>query len=849
MMKRVTIGILAHVDSGKTTLSESILYKTGIIRKLGRVDRGDSFMDTDGIERERGITVFSNSAAVRLENTELTLVDTPGHVDFSPETERTFSILDYAVLLVSGTDGVQSHTETLWKLLEDRQIPTFIFVNKMDISEIGKDAVLSDIRSKLSDRCIDFQDENLFDELALCDEKLFEAYEKSELSDSLISDSIQKRNIFPCYFGSALKSEGVEELLRGIDRFALSLAYSKDFGAKVYKITRDERGERLTHLKITGGELKVKDVINGISKSGEAWSEKVNQIRVYSGAKYKSEPSAKSGTLCAVTGLTETYPGLGLGCERSDASAVLKPVLNYRVILPNGCDPASALAKFRILEQEEPQLDISWNSKKSEICFKIMGEIQLDVLKRIIRERFDMEVDFSYSSIAYLETINGDAVGVGHYEPLRHYAEVRLKLEALPRGSGIVFSSECSENSLAKNWQRLILTHLNEKQHLGVLTGSPLTDIKITLTAGRAHLKHTEGGDFRQATYRAVRQGLMRAESVLLEPWYDFKLEVPNDCIGRAMTDITNMGGSFFQPEARGDFSVISGSAPVSEMRNYHTEVVAYSRGLGKLSLLPGGYKECKSSEKVIESIGYDAESDLENTPDSVFCSHGAGFTVKWDEVESYCHTEAEKDKQTDFEERVKRYVAHAASDSELMKIFEMTYGSISKPVHTAMKTVKTPEKTYRSPVKKPSGREYLLIDGYNIIFAWEELKRLSEKSLDLARNTLINKLCNYRGFCDFEIILVFDAYKVKHSHGEVEHINNIDVVYTKEAETADMYIEKVSHELSKNHKVRVATSDGLEQIIIIGNGAVRITADDFIKEIETAENKIREYLENELNK
>ena len=845
-MKKVTIGILAHVDSGKTTLSEAILYKTGIIRTPGRVDSGNTFMDTDGIEKERGITVFSNSAAVTLQNTELTLVDTPGHVDFSPEAERTLSVIDYAVLVISGTIGVQSHTETLWKLLEKRSIPAFIFINKMDISERNADEIMAEIKTKLSEKCVNFESGDFLEELALCDERLLEAFEKDCLDDALVSDAIKKRRIFPCFFGSALKYEGIDGLLLGLDKYSAEPHFKEEFGAKVYKITRSEHGERLTHMKITGGRLSVKDIVNGINKELKPWSEKVNQIRIYSGAKFKAVPFAESGTLCAAVGLTETYPGIGLGFETSEETAVLKPVLNYRAVLPEGVNPVAALSKFRILEQEEPQLAISWDSRSGEICFKIMGEIQLEILKRVISERFDMEVDFSYSSIAYLETIDGTAYGAGHYEPLKHYAEVRLRLEALPRGSGLVFASECSENTLAKNWQRLIMTHLKEKQHIGVLTGSPIADMKITLINGRAHQKHTEGGDFRQATYRAVRQGLMQAQSVLLEPWYDFRLEIPNECVGRAMTDITNMGGSFFQPELSGGCSVISGSAPVFSMRNYQTEVIAYTKGLGKLSLMTGGYRECQNAAEITEKIGYDPEADLENTPDSVFCSHGAGFSVGWREVESFCHTESEKEEQAEFEEKVHRYVSRAASDSELMKIFEMTYGEVKKPLHTALKSVKKPEKPYRSPTKKLSGREYLLIDGYNIIFAWDDLKKLSEKSLDLARNTLINRLCNYRGFTDSEIILVFDAYKVKHNHGEIEKIHNIDVVYTKEAETADMYIEKVTHELSRNHKVRVATSDGLEQIIIIGNGAVRVTAADFKKELETAENRIREYFENQ---
>lgn len=846
-MKKETIGILAHVDSGKTTLSEAILYKTGTIRKAGRVDRGDSFMDTDKTEQRRGITIFSNSASVISGNTELIIVDTPGHADFSSETERVLSVLDYAVLVISGTDGVQTHTETLWKMLENYGIPVFVFINKMDISENSRTDIIGGLKSGLSDACIDFTEiSSVYDEIALCGEELFEAFENGTLSQTIISEAISKRKIFPCCFGSALKFEGINEFLSVLDKYTVQKSYGNEFGAKVYKITHDAQGERLTHMKITGGKLTAKDVLNIRQRDGGTLEEKVNQIRIYSGAKFKSVPYAEAGDICAVCGPCTTYPGLGTGTAKNDGKPFLTPVLNYRVILPDGTDKAAALAKFRILEEEDPCLNISWNSRLSEISVAIMGEIQLEILKTVIAERFGINVEFAYTSIAYLETIRGESCGIGHYEPLKHYAEVHVRLEALPRGSGIHFESECTENELAKNWQRLIKTHIFEKQHKGVMTGSPITDIKIVLTSGRAHLKHTEGGDFRQATYRAVRNALMNADSLLLEPWYRFRLKIPENFAGRAMTDITNMGGSFSQPEINGNFAEIEGSAPVSGIRGYQTEITAYTKGTGRITLTPDGYKEAPDAEKAITEIAYNAEADTENTADSVFCSHGAGFAVKWNEVGNFCHIPPKKkaeDNTAETEYRIKSYVSRAVNDSELMKIFEMTYGPVGKPVHTALKHREKPVKPYRSQVKPKDGKEYLLIDGYNIIFAWDDLKKLSDKSLDLARTTLINRLCNFRGICENEIILVFDAYKVKHNHGEVERIHNIDVVYTKEAETADMYIEKVSHDLSRNHKVRVATSDGLEQIIIIGNGAVRVTASDFKKELETAENRIKEYI------
>ena len=840
-MKKFVMGILAHVDSGKTTLSESMLYTSGVIRKQGRVDHKDAFLDNNTIERERGITIFSKQAVFKYEDMEFTIVDTPGHVDFSAEMERTLNILDYAVLVVSGTDGVQNHTETLWKLLSDYNVPTFIFVNKMDISQKSMQEIISELKAKLSDGCInfsEFSDETL-EELAMSDEALMNSFlEKGEVLDEDIKKAIEKRRVFPCFFGSALKNNGTKQLLDGFLRFFKEKQYPEEFGARVFKISADEQGKRLVHIKVTGGVLKVRDEV--------LKDEKVNGIRIYSGEKFTVEDAVSAGTVCAVTGLDSVNCGAGLGYEHDFSDTVLEPVLNYSVILPEGVDIHKALQSLKKLEEEEPQLNVVWNERYQEINVRLMGEVQLEILKRIIYERYGFLPEFGQGTIAYKETVLSTSEGVGHFEPLRHYAEVHLLIEPGKRGSGVRFFTKCSEDELDKNWQRLILTHLEEKTHIGVLTGSPITDIKITLVSGRAHKKHTEGGDFRQATYRAVRHGLMRAENVLLEPWYKFKLSVPQENTGRAMTDIQNMGASFLPPETIGDLTVLEGSCPVAKMRGYHTDVISYTKGKGRLLCVFDGYRECKDAEKIIEEMGYNPEADTENTPDSVFCSHGAGFVVKWNEVEDYMHIEScLLDEEEPIEQKISNYVSSIATDSELMRIFEKTYGPVKRNVHAAMEIRKTSDelkKTVRKKLK-PQGDKYLLIDGYNIIFAWDDLKEQAKESLDLARNSLIARICNYQGFSDFKVILVFDAYKVKGNLGEVERVHNVDVVYTKEAETADMYIEKVTHELGKNHRVRVATSDNLEQLIILGAGAVRVSASEFLKEVEETEKQIKEFL------
>lgn len=849
-MKRLVIGILAHVDSGKTTLSESMLYRAGEIRKLGRVDHGDAFLDNNSIERERGITIFSKQAVFSLGGARITLLDTPGHIDFSTEMERTLQVLDYAILVISGTDGVQNHTETLWKLLMRYNIPTFIFINKMDISEYSHEELMSELCDRLDEGCIDFSLDHASEEFAeaaaMCDETLMESFAAGEtLSDADLKAAVAGRRIFPCMFGSALKMEGVDEFIETLEKYTKPADFPKTFGAKVFKITEDEQGRRLTHMKITGGSLKIKTLLT--DSKGSDWAQKVNSIRIYSGAKYDLADEVQAGTVCAVTGLTHTYSGEGLGFESDSQPPALEPVLTYRVELKDGIDTHEALARLRRLEQEDPELHVLWNEQLQEIHIQLMGEVQLDILKRIISERFDMQVDFARGSIAYKETIAQTVEGVGHYEPLRHYAEVHLLLEPAKRGSGLTFVSDCSEDLLDRNWQRLILTHLEEKKHIGVLTGSPITDMKITLIAGRAHQKHTEGGDFRQATYRAVRHGLKMAESVLLEPWYDFRLEVPTECVGRAMTDITQMGGSFSSPESRGDMSVISGSAPVSELRDY--SVTEYTRGRGRISCLVRGYEPCHNAEEVIAQKGYNSDSDLENTADSVFCSHGAGYTVKWDEVTEHMHLEAwqppseEDDEPQAIERQVRRYLDAVAEDKELIRIFENTYGKINARPKEALETRKSaPQKKYKAK-PLPQGPEYLLVDGYNIIFAWDELREIADKDIESARNRLIDIMCNYRGFKQCELILVFDAYRVKGNNREVEQINGINVVYTKEAETADMYIEKVTRELGKKHRVRVATSDSIEQVIIMGGGALRMSADELSEEVKRVDKAISDYI------
>ena len=859
-MKKLAIGVLAHVDSGKTTLSEALMYCSGNISKLGRVDHKSSFLDTFALERERGITIFSKQAVLKYSNTEFTLLDTPGHIDFSAEAERTLQVLDYAILVISGTDGVQSHTTTLWRLLSRYNIPTFIYINKMDLQGAEKQAVLQQLKSKLSDNCTDFNniDEAEFKEaVALCDEDLLSKYYDEQLCTQDIISAIKKRKVFPCYFGSALKLQGIDELLQGLDVYTEQPNYSSEFGAKVYKITEDNQKNRLTFLKVTGGNLKVKDVL--IDKNTQQ-GEKVNQIRIYSGDRFTPVDTACSGSICAVTGITFAKSGDGLGAEQDSPIPVLEPVLTYSVILPKTIDSHTALSKMRILEEEDPKLNVVWNENLGEIHIQLMGEIQLEILKSIINDRFGFSVEFGQGNIIYKETISNSVEGVGHFEPLRHYAEVHLLLEPAPNGSGVTFATNCKEDNLDRNWQRLILTHIQEKSHLGVLTGSPITDVKITLMSGKAHPKHTEGGDFRQATYRAVRQGLRSAESVLLEPVYEFTLEIPNENVGRAMSDIQRMYGSFSPPEVLGDTTTLTGTAPVATMGSYQQEVIQYTHGKGRLMCILKGYQPCHNSEEVIEKIGYNCDGDLANTCDSVFCSHGAGFNVKWDEVPQYMHLPSIFTKEQTLEDepirasdrvtaRFSNYGADIfAEDRELMEIFEQTYGSIKRNTTAVKRPVKIDygsqnKKTYKLQ-EKYTGPEYLLVDGYNVVHSWEMLKQLAKDNLDNARNRLINILCNYQGYKKCELILVFDAYRVKGKHREVERVNNINVVYTKEAETADMYIEKVTHKLAKNHKVRVVTSDGLEQYIILGHGALRVSSDAFLQEVRQAEGEIKQLIE-----
>ena len=861
--KRLVVGILAHVDSGKTTLSEAMLYRSGAIRKLGRVDHKDAFLDTDALEKARGITIFSKQALLNVKNTAVTLLDTPGHVDFSTETERTLQVLDYAVLVISGTDGVQSHTETLWRLLRRYHVPTFVFVNKMDLPGPGREALLAQLTHRLGEGFVDFgTDVDARNEaLALCDERLMEAVlENGALSDAQITAAIARRHVFPCWFGAALKLEGVDALLEGLDAYTRPAPALDAFGAKVFKLSPDEQGGRLTWLRVTGGSLKVKALLQG-EADGEPWAEKANQLRLYSGAKYTLAEEVFPGQVCAVTGLTKAHPGEGLGAQRDSGLPVLEPVLSYQVLLPEGADVHAALGKLHRLEEEEPQLHVVWNETLGEIHVQLMGEVQLEVLRSLLAERYGLRVEFGPGGILYKETITEPMEGVGHYEPLRHYAEVHLKLEPLPAGSGLQFAADCREEVLDKNWQRLVLTHLEEKQHLGVLIGAPLTDVKITLIAGRAHLKHTEGGDFRQATYRAVRQGLMMAHRIgktqLLEPWYAFRLEVPAENLGRALNDIQRMEGSFDPPETSSDgqTATLTGKAPAAAMGSYPMEVVGYTRGRGRLSLTLDGYRPCHNTQQVVEAAGYEPEHDVENPADSVFCAHGAGFVVPWDQVRNYMHVDsgwgrakpAEAAAPAAPQRRAAAYRATLEEDEELLKIFERTYGPIKRDPLAAFRPVQKRERPDFAAEQWNIAPEYLLVDGYNIIFAWEELNALSKQSLDAARKKLADILCNYQGFKKCVVILVFDAYRVPGSPGSIEQYHNIHVVYTKEAETADMFIEHVTHEIGKDRRVRVATSDGMEQIIILGHGALRVSARMFHEEVQQVEKEIKQLIQGEV--
>ena len=892
-MKKLVIGILAHVDAGKTTLSEELLYLCGEIRKIGRVDHGDAFLDTYELEKERGITIFSKQALLKTENMEVTLLDTPGHVDFSAEMERTLQVLDYAILVINGMDGVQSHTMTLWRLLERYQIPTFLFVNKMDQQGTDHDALLNDLKQHLHENCVDFgrtQDTDYgmyeltpeqLENIAVCEEDLLETYLETDIvEDRDIVRLIVQRKIFPCYFGSALKEKGVKDFWNGVQQYTAEPERPTEFGAKVFKIARDEQGNRLTYMKITGGSLKVKTLLssnsNGQSLPGRkaeeaAWEEKADQIRLYSGAKYELTSEAEAGTVCAVTGLTRTYPGEGLGIEQESELPILEPVLNYQIILPDDCDPHQMLQKLRQLEEEEPQLHILWDSQFSEIHAQLMGEVQIEILKKLIWDRFHVAVEFGAGSIVYKETVAEPVEGVGHFEPLRHYAEVHLLIEPGEPGSGCQFFTACSEDVLARNWQRLILTHLEEKEHIGVLTGSPLTDVQITILTGRAHAKHTEGGDFRQATYRAVRQGLRKARNILLEPYYEFRLEVPAEMIGRAMADVQKMQGTFDAPEVEGETAILKGTAAVAQMRDYQKEVVSYTHGTGKLFCSLKGYAPCKNQDEVVQNIGYDPEADLENPTGSVFCAHGAGFVVPWDQVEAYMHLQSgvdmdELDSESWYEDVGSAqnpgtavdnanisgnisgkngkfsYSGSYEEEEELQAIFERTFGPMKrdrtvfqkKTVHSS-----TPATRYRAG--KPRQEEYLLVDGYNIIFSWEELNELAKENIHAACDKLMDILSNYQGYRKCTLILVFDAYKVEGHVEEIVTYHNIYVVYTKEAETADQYIEKTVHRIGRQYQVTVATSDGLEQVIIMGQGAHRISAQGLKKEIEDTEKTARE--------
>ena len=858
-MKNIVMGILAHVDAGKTTLSESMLYLSGTVRKLGRVDHKDAFLDTYALERDRGITIFSKQAVFSLGNKKVNLLNTPGHVDFSAEMERTLQVLDYAVLVISGADGIQGHTETLWKLLKLYDIPTFIFINKMDQQGTDQAALLSELKERLDEGCIAFGKEEsieTLEELAMTDEKVLDYFmEHESIRKEDICRLIKERRVFPCYFGSALKLEGVQELLYGFERYMEPYTGTEEFGAKVFKISRDDKGERLTFLKVTGGKLVVKMPVNLVDKE-----EKVNQIRIYSGAKYETVNEVGAGGVCAVTGLVSSYIGQGFGVEKGTAAPFLEPVLTYQMILPDGADTTKVLRELKQLEEEEPLLNIVWNPALEEIHVQLMGEVQTEILKTMIAERFHLDVEFGTGKIVYKETIKNPVVGVGHYEPLRHYAEVHLKMEPLEAGSGLVFDADCSEDVLDRNWQRLILTHLQEREHPGVLTGSPITDMKITIVAGRAHLKHTEGGDFRQATYRAVRQGLKSAESILLEPWYSFVLEVPSDQVGRAMSDIGQMNGSFEGPEAEDKQGMVrlTGTAPASEMRDYQREVWAYTKGRGRITFTLKGYEPCHNAEEVIEQIGYDSERDIDNPTGSVFCAHGAGFLVKWDEVPEYMHIKEDflsegSDEISEEEQTITEnahfgnssYSSGYGDDPELLAIMEREFGSKQKERDRysgyRKQTVSAPMPRKTVIKDTEPKKEYLLVDGYNVIFAWEELNELAKASIDAARNKLMDILSNYQGFTGCTLILVFDAYKVKGSQGEVQKYHNIYVVYTKEAETADQYIEKTTHEIGRKYKVTVATSDALEQVIVMGQGAYRISARDFYEEVERTEKQIRE--------
>ena len=860
-MNRLIFGILAHVDAGKTTLSEGLMYKSGAIRKIGRLDNKDANLDTNELERARGITIFSSQAELKIDDLDITLLDTPGHVDFSAEMERTLRVLDYAILIISGADGVQGHTETLWKLLREYNVPVFIFVNKMDQNGTDKEKILEDIREKLTDSCVDFTDtdsEEFYENIAMSDEHVMEDYlDNMTVSIEDIQGLIVERKIFPCFFGSALRLTGIDEFMQGLYTYTLRPEYSKEFGARVYKITREADGTRLTHIKVTGGTLRVKTELTG-DTDGREWREKINQIRLYSGDKYETVNEACAGMVCALTGLNYTYCGEGFGYEYSDNQSYLEPVLTYKINLPDSISETQMLPKLRMLEEEDPKLSIVWDEELKEIQAKIMGEVQLEILKSVIKERFGVDITFGAGNIVYKETIENVVEGVGHFEPLRHYAEVHLILEPAPRGSGVHVYTDCSEDILDKNWQRLIVTHIEEREHRGVLTGSPVTDINIILVTGRAHIKHTEGGDFRQATYRAIRQGLKMAHSRLLEPYYEFRLEVPEVNIGRAMMDIEKMHGKFEMPVTSDGVAVITGSAPVSLMHDYQNEVIAYSKGHGRLNLTLKGYDLCHNEDEVIAKYNYDSESDIANPTGSVFCAHGSGYLVPWNEVYSYMHVDSvlaakNKNNLDIIENNPLNRVSEGVIDLDeiddiINKTFFANRGASNakwrrnKRVKEDMEFAISRDFGVKKNVKNNAGKEkYLLIDGYNVIFAWDELNELAKTNIDGARDRLLDIMCNYQGVKKCNLIVVFDAYRVENHKTEFFDYHNIHVVYTKEAETADQYIEKFAHENGRRYDVTVVTSDGLEQIIIQGQGCTLISAREFKEYIKANDELIKE--------
>ena len=829
----IVLGILAHVDAGKTTLSEAMLYLSGKLKKLGRVDHRDSFLDNNSLERARGITIFSKQAVMPLGEMTVTLLDTPGHVDFSAEAERSLQVLDYAVLVISGTDGVQAHAETLWKLLERYNMPVFIFVTKMDLPGCDRQEIMDGLRTRLSERCVDFsaEGEALFESAAMCSEEAVDEYiETGSIGTKRMRDMLRRREIFPCCFGSGLRTEGVAEFLNTLELYARPGDYGEDFSARVYKIARDAQGNRMTFMKVTGGTLRVRSLMKYADRDGNAFEEKISQLRIYSGAKYDTAETVLPGQICAALGLTETYPGQGLGAAGDFAEPLLEPVMSYRVILPPQSDPAVLLPKLMQLDQEDPQLHIVWNERTREISVQLMGRVQAEIFRSLVKERFDTDITLDTGRIMYRETIKDTVEGVGHFEPLRHYAEVHLLLEPLPRGSGIELSSSCPEDELDRSWQRLILTHLAEKQHIGVLTGSPVTDIRFTLAAGRAHIKHTEGGDFRQATYRAVRQGLMQAESVLLEPWYSFVLEVPAEQIGRAISDVRAMNGEIDSPEDAGGMMRLEGAAPVAGMNEYMQELLAYTHGRGRLSLTPGGYRACRDQQKIVDAIGYEPERDTDNPADSVFCSHGAGVNIPWDQVKDYMHLESclKPPVEETAPAAAPRYRSLSIDDRELEAIMEREFGKIKRPQYSARQV----NAAASEPVfeKKP---EFIIVDGYNLIFAWDELKKLAADRLDLARGRLMDMLSNYCGFTKAKLVLVFDGFRTPGNPGSREDYHNINVAFTKDGETGDAYIERLADEIGKNYSVRVVTSDNLIRLSALRSGVLRCSSGEFKNEVE----------------